>query len=160
MNASRRLVTRSEAETLAAGRDLAAALRPGDVVLLLGNLGMGKTVFARGLAEGLGVDPEQVRSPTFTLINPYRGRIPVHHVDLYRIDAPGDLDELGLEEILGGDGVVIVEWAERLGPYQPKRPMSVRLEDRGGSERLITIEDARWKRGDEPTRSGSSALPW
>lgn len=104
---------------------------------------MGKTVFARGVAIGLGVDAAEVRSPTFTLVNPYRGRLPVYHVDLYRIDRIADLDELGLEEILGGDGVVLVEWAERLGPYRPERFIEVTIEDRGGSERRVTIADSR-----------------
>lgn len=143
MTSTRSLVTRTEAETREAGRALASDLRPGDTVLLLGHLGMGKTVFARGVAAGLGVPPEDVRSPTFTLINPYRGRVPVHHVDLYRIDKETDLDELGLEEILGGEGVAIVEWAERLGPYRPPACVTVRITDRGGSVRKIEIEDGR-----------------
>ena len=104
---------------------------------------MGKTVFARGLAAGLGVDPTEVRSPSFTLVNPYRGRVPVYHIDLYRIDKPADLDELGLEEILGGDGVAVVEWAERLGSYATREHVEVRIEDRGGSERRITVTDLR-----------------
>ncbi len=143
--ARRSFVTRSEAETRAVARELAAdlELRAGDTLLLLGDLGTGKTVFARGLATGLGVDPDEVRSPSFTLVNPYRGIVPVYHVDLYRIEDTRDLDELGLEEILGGDGVAVVEWAERLGPYRPERCVEVRIEDRGGSERLITVEDAR-----------------
>jgi tRNA threonylcarbamoyladenosine biosynthesis protein TsaE len=140
---ARSLITRSEGETRAEGAALARRLRPGDVVLLTGDLGMGKTVFARGLAAGLGVGEDEVRSPSFTLVNRYRGRVPMYHVDLYRIDRVEDLDELGLEEILGGDGIVVVEWAERLGPYRPEYAVSVRLTDRGGSEREITIEDGR-----------------
>src|SRR6059036_2884753 len=104
---------------------------------------MGKTVFARGLAAGLGVDPGEVRSPTFTLVNPYRGHFTVYHIDLYRIGTAEDLDELGLEEVLGGDAVAVVEWAERLGPYHPERYVEVRVADRGGEERQITITDAR-----------------
>jgi tRNA threonylcarbamoyladenosine biosynthesis protein TsaE len=139
----RRLVTESEAETIALGRQLARDLSPGDVVLLEGVLGAGKTAFARGLAAGLGVPEEEVRSPTFTLVNPYRGRIPVYHVDLYRIAKPEELDELGLEDVFGGNGVAVVEWAERLGAWRPERAVVVRLEDRGGSRRAIDIEDAR-----------------
>jgi len=139
----RRLVTKSEAETVRLGRSLAADLRAGDVVLLEGVLGAGKTALSRGIASGLGVPEEEVRSPTFTLVNPYRGRLPVYHVDLYRIAAARDLDELGLEEILGTDGVAIVEWAERLAVWRPPYALVVRIEDRGGSEREIRIEDRR-----------------
>ena len=126
--------TRSEAETAHAGKEIGSTLRAGDVVLLIGDLGLGKTVFARGLAHGLGVAPDAVHSPTFTLINQYRGRLTVHHIDLYRIDDAADLDELGLEEILGGDNVTIVEWAERLGPYRVPSSLKVTFVDRGGND--------------------------
>ncbi len=128
---------------MGAGLELAALLEAGDIVLLEGDLGMGKTCFARGVAIGLGVSPEEVRSPTFTLINPYSGRLTVYHVDLYRIEKASDIDELGLEEILGADGVAVVEWAERLGPWRPPRCIAVRIEDLGGNERRITVEDRR-----------------
>lgn len=139
----RRLVTRSEAETVSLGRALASELGRGDVVLLEGVLGAGKTALARGLASGLGVPEEEVRSPTFTLVNPYAGRVPVYHVDLYRVENPRDLEELGLEELLGTDGVAIIEWAERLGRWRPPHAYVVRFEDRGGSERSIVIDDGR-----------------
>jgi tRNA threonylcarbamoyladenosine biosynthesis protein TsaE len=125
------------------GRQLAANLGPGDVVLLEGSLGAGKTVFARGLAEGLGVDPEEVRSPTFTLVNIYRGRMPVYHIDLYRIAKPADLSEIGLEEFLGTDGVALVEWPDRLGRFLPEESVLVRLRDLGGDRREITMLDSR-----------------
>lgn len=137
------IVSQSEAETFEAGRRIAGSLRPGDVVLLEGDLGMGKTVCARGIAVGLGVDEEAVRSPTFTLVNPYHGRLAVFHIDLYRIEKTEDLDELGLEEILGGDGVAIVEWPERLGPFAVGGAVRVRLRDGGGCRREITVEDGR-----------------
>ena len=140
---ARTLISRSEEETRAAGESLASSLRSGDTVLLSGDLGMGKTVFARGVAAGLGVDPGQVRSPSFTLVNRYPGRIPVYHIDLYRVEKLEDMDELGLEEILGGDGVAVVEWAERLGPYRPARAVQVQVTDRGGQMREIQIEDGR-----------------
>jgi tRNA threonylcarbamoyladenosine biosynthesis protein TsaE len=135
--------SRSEADTFAFGRELAADLRRGDVVLLRGDLGAGKTVLARGLAVGLGVPAAEVRSPTFTLVNPYHGTLPVYHVDLYRIEREADLVELGLEEILGGDGVAIVEWPERLGAWRPVHALEIAIEDLGGSERLLRLEDRR-----------------
>lgn len=144
-----RRVTTSEAETYAAGLEMAAALAPGDIVLLTGNLGAGKTALARGLAAGLGVDPDDVHSPTFTLVNPYQGRCPVHHIDLYRIERALDLDELGLDEILGGDGVAIVEWAERLGPWRPRRCVAIDIEDLGGNRRALTVDDRRVERSGE-----------
>jgi len=138
-----RLITRSPEETQRAGRRLAARLRPGDVVLLRGDLGTGKTVFARGVAAGLGVPARQVRSPSFTFVNPYHGRVDVHHVDLYRVDTDADLDELGLQDILGGEGVALVEWPERLGAWRPPACIEVTLVDRGGSRREIRIADPR-----------------
>jgi tRNA threonylcarbamoyladenosine biosynthesis protein TsaE len=108
------VVTQSEAETAAAGRHLAATLQPGDVVLLSGALGAGKTAFVRGLAEGLGADPSNVTSPTFTLIQEYPGRQCVlYHVDLYRLE-PKEVDDLGLDELLSQEAIVAVEWPERL----------------------------------------------
>src|SRR3954468_18919259 len=108
------ITTHSEEETAAVGRDVAATLSAGDVLLLYGELGAGKTAFVRGLAEGLGIPREEVSSPTFTLIQEYRGgRLPLFHVDLYRIEDPREFDELGLDEIAEG-GVLAIEWAERL----------------------------------------------
>src|SRR3989304_4943343 len=106
--------TRSEAETWSRGRQLAERLEPGAVVLLYGNLGAGKTAFVRGLAQGLGASPDEVTSPTFTLIQEYAGPTPLYHVDLYRL-TPAEADDLGLDELLAGDGVVAVAWAGGLG---------------------------------------------
>lgn len=106
------IVTASEEETSAAGARLAARLSPGDVVLLFGNLGAGKTAFVRGMAEGLGASPDEVSSPTFTLVQEYQGRATLYHVDLYRLE-PAEIDDLGLEELVSGDGIVAIEWADR-----------------------------------------------
>ncbi|HEV8318722.1 MAG TPA: tRNA (adenosine(37)-N6)-threonylcarbamoyltransferase complex ATPase subunit type 1 TsaE [Vicinamibacterales bacterium] len=107
-------VTHSEEETIALARQLARDLRPGDVVLLSGHLGAGKTAFVRGLAEGLGIDPGEVSSPTFTLVHEYRGgRLTLYHADLYRLERAAT-DDLGLEEMGVKDGVLAVEWADRL----------------------------------------------
>jgi tRNA threonylcarbamoyladenosine biosynthesis protein TsaE len=125
------------------GARLAADLSPGATVLLEGGLGAGKTVFVRGVARALGVEPAEVRSPTFALIHIYHGRVPVYHVDLYRIDNVEDLSEVGLEEVLGTDGVALVEWGERLGPYHPGPVLRVQILDRGESRREIILEDRR-----------------
>ena len=106
--------TRSEAETMALGRELAKALDPGSVVLLSGDLGAGKTVFVKGIAEGLGINPRTVSSPTFTLVQEYKGgRLPLYHVDLYRLQRV-EVDDLGLEEMAWSGGVVAIEWPDRL----------------------------------------------
>src|SRR3982751_6299894 len=111
--------THSEDETAAIGRELAPSLSAGAVLLLSGDLGAGKTAFVRGLAEGLGVSRDEVSSPTFTLIQEYRGgRLPLFHVDLYRIEDLREFDELGLDEI-AEDGVLAIEWAERLPGTPP-----------------------------------------
>lgn len=133
------LLSRSEAETVAAGRTLAAELRPDDVVLLTGDLGAGKTAFVKGLAEGLGVDPGEVSSPTFTLIQEYRGgRLTLFHIDLYRL-TPREVDDLGLEELVISGAIVAVEWPDRWLTL-PEHPVRVELRAVGEDARSITIE--------------------
>jgi tRNA threonylcarbamoyladenosine biosynthesis protein TsaE len=109
------IITHSEAETAAAGCELAAALQRGAVVLLSGDLGAGKTAFVRGLARGLGIDADEVSSPTFTLVHEYRGgRLRLFHADLYRLGTAG-AEDLGLDELGVRDGVLAIEWPDRLG---------------------------------------------
>ena len=131
------IVTASEEETAAAGARLAALVNPGDVVLLYGDLGAGKTAFVRGLAKGLGADPADVSSPTFTLVQEYRGRVTLYHVDLYRLEER-EVDDLGLEELVLGDGVVAIEWAERWRG-RPDDVIEVRIEHIGDESRRITV---------------------
>jgi tRNA threonylcarbamoyladenosine biosynthesis protein TsaE len=135
-------MTRSEAETAAVGHDLARSLERGSVVLLYGDLGAGKTAFVRGLAQGLGTDPRDVTSPTFVLVQEYRGgRLRLIHVDLYRVDDPREIDDLGLEEI-GAEGVLAIEWAEKLsGPMDGAR--IVRICHEGGDVRSLTVDESR-----------------
>ena len=135
---SQSVVTNSEHETFAVAEKLARTLEPGAFVLLHGDLGAGKTVFVRGLAAGLGVDPDSVSSPTFVLVQQYRGQIPLVHADLYRLDGAAAVDDLGLEDLCSG-AVVAVEWAERM-PRIPAGSFSVTIEDAGGDTRRITIE--------------------
>ena len=134
----------SEDETYELGRAMGRSLRGGELILLEGDLGLGKTVFARGVAAGLGVRPEDVSSPSFTLVQEYKGgRQPLFHVDLYRLDDPDDLGTLGLEEILSGGGVVLVEWAEKLPPYLRRDAIAVRFHDVGEGSRQIEIETSQ-----------------
>ena len=112
-------VTRSEDDTADVARELAAELKAGDVILLSGNLGAGKTAFVRGLASGLGIDPEDVSSPTFTLVHEYRGgRLTLYHADLYRLERIAT-EDIGLEEMGVADGVLAIEWPDRLAHAMP-----------------------------------------
>jgi tRNA threonylcarbamoyladenosine biosynthesis protein TsaE len=131
--------TRSEAETAALGRELAQALEPGAVVLLSGDLGAGKTVFVRGIAEGLGINPRQVTSPTFTLVQEYDGgRVPLYHVDLYRLQSI-EVDDLGLDEMAWSGGVIAIEWPDRL-PRQMDNVIAIRIEHGDDTIRTISIQ--------------------
>jgi tRNA threonylcarbamoyladenosine biosynthesis protein TsaE len=134
----RTFVTRSEEETGALGRDLAGTLEPGIAVLLYGDLGAGKTAFTRGLAAGLGVSPEDVSSPTFTIIQEYRGgRLPLFHVDLYRLNDPREIEDLGLDE-MARTGALAIEWAEKL-TRPPRGAIEVRITHGDGDERSVTV---------------------
>jgi tRNA threonylcarbamoyladenosine biosynthesis protein TsaE len=133
-----RFVTASEEETRTLARGLAADLEAGATILLTGDLGAGKTVFVRGLAEGLGIDPDEVTSPTFTLVHEYRGgRLPLVHVDLYRLERI-DLDDIGLDQEAAAAGLVAIEWPDRL-TREPTGAIRVTLHDEGADRRKIDI---------------------
>ena len=135
---SETFLTHSEQETFALAEKLAATLKPGMFVLLYGDLGAGKTAFVRGLASGLGADPDEVSSPTFVIMQHYKGRTPLTHVDLYRLDTAAAVDDLGLEELASG-GVLAIEWADKL-PRPFDGSLTVRIEDAGGDNRTIRVE--------------------
>ena len=110
-----KISTDSHEKTLTFGEQLGRCLKPGDIILLFGNLGAGKTTLTRGVCRGLGVDKDEyIRSPTFTLVNSYQGRIPVNHIDLYRLGSISEIEALGLEENIFSSSVSIIEWAEKL----------------------------------------------
>ena len=132
--------TSSPEETARLARRLAVELKAGSVVALIGPLGSGKTVFVKGLASGLGLSRRQATSPTFSLINEYGGDPPLFHVDLYRLEGPAEVQELGLEEYLDGPGIVAVEWAERAADILPVNRVIVRFRRLGSRQRRITIE--------------------
>lgn len=149
--AARAVVTRSAAETIAAAKDLARGLKGDEVVFLVGELGAGKTVFAKGLAAGLGLkNIHRVCSPTFTIMNVYPARVPVYHFDLYRLGKPAEVRDLGFEDYVG-EGVVIVEWAERMPDAFPA--IEVLIEVGADERRTIQIRPFhRPGRGRDSTR--------
>lgn len=134
-----RLVAATAEDTCDAGERLGRTLVGGEVIALTGPLGAGKTCFVQGLARGVGV-ARPVTSPTFVLINEYRGRLPVHHVDAYRTERPEELVDVGLLDLFGGDGVTVVEWADRAAPLLPAAAIRVHIEGVGDEPREITIE--------------------
>lgn len=135
------MVSRSVEETIALGERLGALAGPGDFIALTGELGSGKTHFARGVVAGLGVDRSvPVTSPTYTLMNLYAGRLPLYHFDLYRLAGDQDVAELGFEEYFYGSGVCIVEWAERLRELLPEEHLTILFSYRDDTSRSITLE--------------------
>ena len=134
--------TYSPEETLEIGKLLGENAVPGEVYALIGDLGAGKTVFTKGFAQGLGIE-EPVNSPTFTILQIYEeGRIPLYHFDVYRIEEPEEMEEVGFDEYIDGDGVCLIEWAGRIGDLLPPEVIVVRIEknlDRGPDYRRITV---------------------
>ncbi len=131
--------THSEEETIELGRRIAAGLPRRAVVLLIGNLGAGKTTLAKGIVSGLGAAPEEeVSSPTFTLIHEY-GEGRVYHIDLYRLDRPEEVATLGLDEIFDRDAVVLIEWGERFEELMPEGRVEIRLEANSDQTRKISV---------------------
>ncbi len=129
---------------MAIGERLAASAAAGTVILLVGPLGAGKTVMARGIGRGLGVDDE-ITSPTYTIVSEYRGRVPFHHIDLFRVDGAVPLENLGLDDILWADGVSVVEWGEklaRLPGWPAERCIRVTMEIGADGARRIEIRGA------------------
>ena len=134
------VITDSQRRTRDLGRKLAPLLEGGDIIGLSGELGTGKTCLVRGVAEGLGVGADAwIRSPTFTLINEYHGRLPIYHIDLYRVSGRGEQEGLNLREYLYGDGICIVEWFEYLVAEKPDEYLHVSLAHRGTNRRRLTF---------------------
>ncbi len=134
------IITHSEQETRTWAQDLASGSEKGSVFLLHGDLGTGKTIIAKGIAKGLGID-EEITSPTFLMLEIYEsGRLPMYHFDLYRIDDPGELDELGFEEYWEGAGISVVEWPEKAGDRIPEKAIKIHIQWQSENERRITIE--------------------
>ena len=143
------VITKNPDQTLRLGHAFGGMLPQASTVALIGDLGSGKTLLAKGIARGLGVEDErEVSSPTFVLVNEYRGRIPVHHVDLYRLRDSIEVEEIGWEEFISGPGVTLVEWAEKVPDLLPEDRIEVHLHWAGSEERkLIFVGKGRAARG-------------
>lgn len=134
------VVSQNSLDTEMLGEHVGRLLGAGDIVCLYGELGSGKTVLTKGLARGLGVTPERaVRSPSFVLMQRYQGRVPVYHADLYRLEGPTDIEDIGLREFLGGDGVAVIEWADKLEASLPMERLEITLAHQAEETRLITV---------------------
>ncbi len=132
----------SPEETAEIAGSFSASILPGDVITMNGDLGVGKTAFVQGLAKGLEID-EYLSSPTFTIVNCYEGRLPLYHFDVYRIDDPDEMYEIGYEEYIDGDGVCVIEWAENIAEILPRERYDITISkdyEKGENFREIIIE--------------------
>jgi len=134
-----KLLSSSQAETKDIGRRIGQKLKKGDVVCLYGELGAGKTTLVKGIASAFGIRERDITSASFTIIAEYDADVPFYHIDLYRL-VSGDIEEIGLQEYLGGDGISVIEWAERAGQAIPEKHISVNLNYSGEDVREIEIE--------------------
>jgi tRNA threonylcarbamoyladenosine biosynthesis protein TsaE len=133
------IISQSEQNTFDWAKELGSSAGQGSIFALCGELGTGKTIIAKGIAKGLGID-EDITSPTFLMMEMYDGRLPLYHFDLYRIDNPEELDELNFEEYWFGDGVSVIEWAEKAGGRVPANAIKISLVWVSNTERRICIE--------------------
>ena len=126
-----------EKDTIRCGEQLARHLKVGDIVCLQGDLGSGKTTLVKGMAKGLGVSPQKVHSPTFVLMNIYKGKSPLYHFDFYRLDKVQEIPIIGYDEFLYGQGVAVIEWPERMGDLLPTERLDIKLTHQGENERRL-----------------------
>lgn len=141
------LYTDSATQTIELGQKIGSFLQKGDIIALQGTLAAGKTTFTKGIAKALEIE-EDVTSPTFTLISEYAGKMPLYHMDVYRLDTAEDFIDLGAEELLYGDGISVIEWSEKILSELPKNSIFIKLETLPGDnseKRKICIEN--WKYG-------------
>ena len=142
------VITSSTEQTEEVGRVLGTMLEAGDLVCLFGDLGAGKTHFSYGVAQGLQVQDQYITSPTFTFVNEYQGRIPLYHIDLYRLKDPSELESIGFEEYIDSDGATVIEWAERAEDELPDEKLNVYISDVSENSREIGFfaEGERYQR--------------
>jgi len=157
-----KLISDSREQTLEMGRLIGEILERGDVVALIGELGSGKTCFTQGLAKGLGVEENvPVVSPTFTLINEYPGKIPLIHLDVYRLSGPRDLEDMGYEEYFEGGGIIVIEWAEKIRDILPAKTLFVgmRYIDENTREMILEGPGDKIRKIEELLKAGGS-ISW
>lgn len=152
-------ISHSEKQTRDVASQLAQHLKAGDIVNLVGDLGAGKTTFVKGLASGSKIRPEEVSSPTFVLMNIYEASTPIYHFDLYRLEGTEDMRQMGFDEFFYGEGIAVIEWAERLGELMPPAYLRVEIKHQGESERAISIYGVgqRYERIAESMQKGMMA---
>jgi len=132
--------SKSASETIRIGKNIGSFLQPGDVVALVGELGVGKTQLVKGLAEGVGVGkPTYISSPSFTLINEYLGRVPFYHIDLFRLEQEKEIEELGLEDYFQAGGITAIEWADKIAPLLPEGILWIDIHYTGENTRSLEI---------------------
>lgn len=134
----RTYITKSREETVKLGAKIAKDFKKGDVIALIGELGSGKTTLVKGIAKGLGVkNSRHVNSPSFVIIKEYQGKISLYHFDVFRLDSASDLDSVGYEEYFYGDGICVVEWADKIRKLLPKKHLEIKIKILGDSIREI-----------------------
>ncbi|MBR4464322.1 MAG: tRNA (adenosine(37)-N6)-threonylcarbamoyltransferase complex ATPase subunit type 1 TsaE [Treponema sp.] len=138
-------ITHSEEETIALGKKIGSKLQKGDVIALQGTLGAGKTTITKGIALALGIE-DTITSPTFCLISEYEGKMPLYHMDVYRLEGGEDFINLGVDDMLYGRGVCLIEWSEKIMEELPKKTIILRLEPKEDGSRTISLEN--WKYGE------------
>ena len=132
--------THSAQETVLLGKHIARHLSSGDIVCLIGDLGSGKTTLVKGLAQGLKIDHRRVNSPTFVLINIYQGKLPLYHFDLYRLDSMKEINLLGYEEFLYGEGISVIEWADKMHRLFPQESLNIIFTSQHKEKRVLEVE--------------------
>ena len=137
--------TKTPEETIELGFRIGQKLKKGDIIAMQGTLAAGKTTITKGIAKALEIN-DTITSPTFCLISEYEGKMPLYHMDVYRLDSEEDFENLGTEDMLYGDGVSIIEWSEKIMGALPKKTIILKLEPQADGSRIITIEN--WNNGD------------
>jgi len=136
---TQKFISKSSEETIDFGKRLAKSLKKGDIICFFGDLGSGKTTLIKGIAQGLNISHTEVNSPTFVFMNIYQGRLPLFHFDLYRLDDIDGIRSIGADEFLYGDGISVVEWADRFGVLMPDEYLRVDLNHKKMDERVIQL---------------------